>query len=152
MLSKQKLNDNVYYKIVPGYTNVAGEPFLGELQLYNKYGDLLGKIYSDRSRTDWKHYANVFINDDEMAQLHAIADTLDEPLETLQERGERGRRLAKSFVDNLKNPTGIANPADYIGKVTIEKDTDNDGDIDTKITKTKDKDDDEDVVVEGSYW
>lgn len=52
------------------------------------------------------------------------------------------------------NPTGIANPADYIGKVTIEKDTDNDGDIDTKITKTKDKDgdEDEDVAVEGSYW
>ena len=38
---------------------------------------------------------------------------------------------------HINNPTGIANPADYIGKVTIEKDTDNDGDVDTKITEYK---------------
>ena len=79
MIGDQKLNDNVYYRVIPGHTNTTGEPFLGEIQLFNKYGDLLGKIYSDKSRTDWKHYADVFISDDEMAQLHAIADTLDEP-------------------------------------------------------------------------
>lgn len=42
------------------------------------------------------------------------------------------------------NPTGIANPADYMSKVIFEKDTDGDGNIDTKVTKTtEDKD---------SYW
>ena len=141
MIGDQKLNDNVYYRVIPGYTNITGEPFLGEIQLFNKYGDLLGKIYSDKSRTDWKHYADVFISDDEMTQLHAIADTLDEPLEKLQERGEQGRRLAKNFVKGLKNPTGIENPADYMSKVTFEKDTDGDGDIDTRITKTTEDDD-----------
>lgn len=118
MISDQKLNDHIHYRVVPGYTNTAGEPFLGEIQLFNIYGDLLGKIYSDRSRTDWKRYADIYINDDEMAQLHAIADTLDEPLEKLQERGDHGRRLAKSFVEGLKNPTGIANPAEYMNKET----------------------------------
>lgn len=40
-----------------------------------------------------------------------------------------------------ENPTGIANPADYMSKVTFEKDTDGDGDIDTKVIKTtEDKD------------
>ena len=33
------------------------------------------------------------------------------------------------------NPTGIFNPADYMGKTVIEKDTDDDGDFDERITK-----------------
>ena len=132
MISDQKLNDHIHYRVVPGYTNAAGEPFLGEIQLFNIYGDLLGKIYSDRSRTDWKHYADIYIDDDEMAQLHAIADTLDEPLEALQERGERGRRLEKSFREGLKNPTGIANPAEYISSNNDDNDNDNDNDNDIK--------------------
>lgn len=41
-------------------------------------------------------------------------------------------------------PTGIANPAEYMSSVTIEKDTDGDGDTDIKVTKnTGDK---------SSYW
>lgn len=145
MINDKKLNDHIHYRVIPGYTNAAGEPFLGEIQLFNTYGDLLGKIYSDRSRTDWKHYADIYIDDDEMAQLHAIADTLDEPLEALQERGERGRRLAKSFVKDLKKqqqnygPTGIANPAEYMSSVTkTEEDTDGDGNID-KVTIEKEE-------------
>ena len=37
-----------------------------------------------------------------------------------------------------RNPTGIENPANYMSKVTFEKDTDGDGDIDTKVTKITD--------------
>lgn len=39
------------------------------------------------------------------------------------------------------NPTGISNPADYMSKITFEKDTDDDGDIDTKVTKTTEDED-----------
>ena len=33
-------------------------------------------------------------------------------------------------------PTGIANPAEYMSSVTIEKDTDGDGDTDIKVIKS----------------
>ena len=50
----------------------------------------------------------------------------------------------EALEDYDYNPTGIEDPADYMSKVTFEKDTDGDGDIDTKIIKTtEDKD---------TYW
>jgi len=45
---------------------------------------------------------------------------------------------AKAFIEGYNNPTGIENPADYMSKVTFEKDTDGDEDIDTKVTKVTD--------------
>lgn len=41
-------------------------------------------------------------------------------------------------------PTGIANPAEYMSSVTIEKDTDGDGDTDIKVIKN--------TGDNGSYW
>lgn len=41
-------------------------------------------------------------------------------------------------------PTGIANPAEYMSSVTIEKDTDGDGDTDIKVIKS--------TGDNGSYW
>lgn len=44
--------------------------------------------------------------------------------------------LDRAFEKLLENnPTGIFNPADYMGKTVIEKDTDDDGDFDERITK-----------------
>lgn len=43
-----------------------------------------------------------------------------------------------------RSPTGIANPADYMSKVTFEKDTDGDGDTDIKVIKN--------TGDNGSYW
>ena len=55
------------------YTPDTDLPYLC---IYTKYGDLIGKIYSDRSRSDWKGLADIFISKTLQQYLHSIADTL----------------------------------------------------------------------------
>lgn len=121
-MDEHRLNDYVYYRVVPAFVNVVGEPFLGELQLYNNSGDLLGKIYSDRSRTDWKGSADIFINKKEMAQLHAIADTLDEPLKKLDEAdGEKDGNINLGFLaDSIMRGPGYTTSYNEDGDKTEE--------------------------------
>lgn len=76
-------------------------------------------------------------------ELYALCSKIDNICGLLSQHGEFGYKGGFEYVEQRKNaidvadfgPTGITNPANYMSKVTFEKDTDGDGDIDTKVTR-----------------
>lgn len=71
------------------------------------------------------------ISDAKLDELISLLDRLDREAGT--DAHEDYDAVMKSLYND--NPTGIFNPADYMGKTVIEKDTDDDGDFDERITK-----------------
>jgi len=77
------------------------------------------------------------------AEMQDILQWFADNEENLRETGFTNEELAEhpELRPRKTNPTGIENPADYMSKITFEKDTDGDGDTDTKVTKVTDNDD-----------
>ena len=117
----KRLND--FYKYYTKYQNEYGPVkwAMEQNQDYNNYHDYPQEIAEILSSGSDKFTPQ----DLDKAFIQKLADDYDD------------LEYESDIDDSFYSPTGIANPADYIGKVTIEKDTDNDGDLDTKVTEYK---------------
>lgn len=118
-MERSALFDELFKLVGMGRTDYENDPEL--YSLCGKIDDVCGRL----SQLGELGYIGGFQYVDKVRDNHKHADNAD------------NEALMRSMYND--NPTGIFNPADYMGKTVIEKDTDNDGDFDERITKEPSK-------------